>query len=241
MQTSVVTLPLTFPADGSVIFPCLIGSGDAWVLVDTGYPNTAEALLQQLEGQHLHAVLLTHDDFDHVGGLTALRATYPDLPFWSSVAEAAALSGLTPSERLLQAEAGFASLPNEMQDSARAFIALLRSQARFEITTTWEDGEACLPGWQVVHTPGHTRGHISLFAPENRTLIAGDALVFSDGQLDIANPHYTLDLPAAVRSVRRLQQLQPRSILCYHGGWVSGDVDNLLADVLARYAHELQG
>lgn len=238
MQTSVVTLPLTFPADGSVIFPCLIGSGDAQVLVDTGYPHTAEALLQQLAHHHLDAVLLTHDDFDHVGGLSALRAAYPELPFWSSVPEAAALSGRVPSERLQQAQAGFAMLPEEMQESAKAFIAMLRTQARFEMASTWQDGEACLPGWQVVYTPGHTRGHISLFAAESAALIAGDALVFADGQLDIANPQYTLDLPEAVRSVMRLKALQPERILCYHGGWVEGDLSNLLEDLLNRYQSE---
>ena len=32
-----------------------------------------------------------------------------------------------------------------------------------------------LPGWQILHTPGHTPGHVSFFRPADRTLVVGDA------------------------------------------------------------------
>lgn len=236
MLTSFSTIALKSPVDGSLIFPCIIGSGEDWVLVDTGYPDTSGDLLKQLNSYKLKATLLTHDDFDHVGGLSAIRKTFPTLPFWSSEPEAHALSGLVSSERLLQAEAGFDALPEDMKSGAAAFIELLRNQDRFEIKTTWQDGQECLPGWQVIYTPGHTRGHISLFAPDSLTLIAGDALVFADGRLEIANPHYALDLAAAVRSVARIQALRPTSILCYHGGWVKEGIDDMLEELQRIYA-----
>ena len=34
-----------------------------------------------------------------------------------------------------------------------------------------------MPGWQWIHTPGHSPGHISLFREKDRSLIAGDAFV----------------------------------------------------------------
>src|SRR5581483_12478231 len=32
-----------------------------------------------------------------------------------------------------------------------------------------------LPDWRVIHTPGHTDGHVSFFREADRTLIVGDA------------------------------------------------------------------
>ncbi len=33
-----------------------------------------------------------------------------------------------------------------------------------------------MPGWQAIHTPGHTPGHIVLFREADRLLIPGDAV-----------------------------------------------------------------
>jgi glyoxylase-like metal-dependent hydrolase (beta-lactamase superfamily II) len=32
-----------------------------------------------------------------------------------------------------------------------------------------------MPGWKIVHTPGHTLGHVSLLRLTDRVLLAGDA------------------------------------------------------------------
>ena len=37
-----------------------------------------------------------------------------------------------------------------------------------------------MPGWRWIHTPGHTPGHVCLFRPEGRVLLAGDALATVD-------------------------------------------------------------
>jgi glyoxylase-like metal-dependent hydrolase (beta-lactamase superfamily II) len=37
-----------------------------------------------------------------------------------------------------------------------------------------------LPGWQAIHSPGHTPGHISLYRREDGVLITGDAVLTVD-------------------------------------------------------------
>jgi len=71
--------------------------------------------------------------------------------------------------------------------------------------------------WQVVATPGHTPGHLSLWQPEERLLVVGDALSDYDvGWINIA-----LDgkeaASTAVDSLQRLVDLDPRVILPAHG------------------------
>jgi glyoxylase-like metal-dependent hydrolase (beta-lactamase superfamily II) len=71
-------------------------------------------------------------------------------------------------------------------------------------------------GLQVVATPGHTAGHLAVFDAGTQVLVAGDALTNTAG-LGGSNPQFTEDQAAAAASVRKLAQLQPRTILVGHG------------------------
>jgi glyoxylase-like metal-dependent hydrolase (beta-lactamase superfamily II) len=59
-------------------------------------------------------------------------------------------------------------------------------------------------------------GHISIYIPEDKILIAGDAVVWEDCELDIANPGFTLDMASALASVKRLSGLAIDRLYCYH-------------------------
>lgn len=71
-------------------------------------------------------------------------------------------------------------------------------------------------GLQIVGTPGHTAGHMAVWEPESRVLVAGDALN-NDGALSGANPQYSEDMNTAAESVRKLATLAPATILVGHG------------------------
>lgn len=95
------------------------------------------------------------------------------------------------------------------------------------------DGDAVF-GLQIIATPGHTPGHISVFDPPGRLLVAGDALNGADamggpaGDVAGANPQFTADLVAADDSVRKLASLDVDTILFGHGEpVVSGAGDKL--------------
>jgi glyoxylase-like metal-dependent hydrolase (beta-lactamase superfamily II) len=80
---------------------------------------------------------------------------------------------------------------------------------------TLADGDEVF-GLQIVGTPGHTVGHISIFDEDTGVLVAGDALN-NDGGLAGSAPEFTEDEAAAAASVRKLAALAPRTILVGHG------------------------
>lgn len=91
---------------------------------------------------------------------------------------------------------------------------------------------AVIAGLQVVATPGHTPGHISLFDPTTGALCTGDALVGAGGQVAGPDPQFTADMVAATASVARLAELPVEQILVCHGFPVTGG-QAALADLAA--------
>jgi glyoxylase-like metal-dependent hydrolase (beta-lactamase superfamily II) len=70
----------------------------------------------------------------------------------------------------------------------------------------------------VIHTPGHTPGHISLFIPAERLLISGDALRTENGDVVGPHPPATPDMPLAIASLKKLLDYPIDRVLSYHGG-----------------------
>ncbi|MFV0457808.1 MAG: MBL fold metallo-hydrolase [Actinomycetales bacterium] len=83
-------------------------------------------------------------------------------------------------------------------------------------------------GLQIIGTPGHTPGHVSVFDPTTGVLVAGDALRTTDG-LQGSDPQYTADQGAAAESVRKLAQLNVTAILPGHGPPLTTDAAGALS------------
>jgi glyoxylase-like metal-dependent hydrolase (beta-lactamase superfamily II) len=72
-------------------------------------------------------------------------------------------------------------------------------------------------GLQIIDTPGHTLGHISVFDPSNGVLVSGDALRTENGSVTGSDPRYTTDEKLAVKSVKKLAAMDVKAILPGHG------------------------
>ncbi|MGQ0848995.1 MAG: MBL fold metallo-hydrolase [Actinomycetota bacterium] len=89
-------------------------------------------------------------------------------------------------------------------------------------------------GLTMVHTPGHTPGHMAIFDPLASVLIAGDALTGTDGGVGGPNPQFTPDMDTANLSVAKMAGLAAETIYFGHGEPVLTGGSNLLVELAAE-------
>jgi len=82
-------------------------------------------------------------------------------------------------------------------------------------------------GMQVIATPGHTAGHLSLLVAEFGTLLIGDLVGTHDGQLMRAPAAFTADPDQAERSLRRTSAIDFQHLLPAHGAPVDQPAEAL--------------
>ncbi len=240
MKVEILEIEKAIEGEHIVLFPVLLQ--DAWrnYLIDCGYEETSEELEHELkalgiEPEDLTGVIITHDDHDHLGGLNFLKKKNKNLKVICGEHEKDSVSGKIKSERLVQAETSLKTILDEYMDWALNFIEKLKKVQRFAVDEVLSDNAIFEEELIAVHTPGHTKGHISLYFPKEKTVVAGDALVIENGEFNIANPAFTLDLKQALKSVEKIKNLNPLKIICYHGGMMENNVNEKLATLLDTY------
>lgn len=236
----VETLTLTQKIGSQTIdvHPVIIFNDLDLILCDAGYPNQVDQIENELNKhgfsiKDITKIVITHHDHDHIGSLNALKKKNKNLIVISSEIEAPFIEDQSKSLRLIQAEEYNKKLSGKELEFGIQFVNYLRTIQSCNIDQTIKDGDYILPGLRVVFTPGHTPGHISLFCEDSHTVITGDALAIENNKLVIANPEFTLDLENCVNSIRKILNLAPQKVICYHGGTIENEVEKLLNDILS--------
>jgi glyoxylase-like metal-dependent hydrolase (beta-lactamase superfamily II) len=150
-------------------------------LVDPG--GDVDLLLAAVEkaGVTLEKILLTHGHLDHVGGAHEL-ARRLGIP----------IIGPHPDDAFL-----FESLPVQAQMFGFPPATAFTPDQWLSDGDTVTLGELAL---RVIHTPGHTPGHVVLFEPKSRHAFVGDVLFKgSIGRTDFPRGNYE-DLIDAIRN-----------------------------------------
>ncbi len=200
---------------GIIANPYLIIDCGELTLIDTGMPGSHKKILRYIAGlgytpNDLKRILITHADFDHVGGLAALKAEAGALVFAHSN-EAAAMAAGRPSRKLKPSNI-FANLLYRAMD--RLFKA-----APVQVDELLAEGQVLpvLGGLRVLETFGHTPGHLSFFAPSAGILFVGDSIVSEKTGLRGSRGANNWDQQRSDESVRKQATLGARIICPGHG------------------------
>ncbi|MFI5622472.1 MBL fold metallo-hydrolase [Nocardioides sp. NPDC051685] len=230
----------------------LVSAGAGWLLVDAGWAGDADRIEAGTKqalgpGQRPEAILLTHVHPDHSGAARELAGRW-SCPVYLHPAELPIANGDFDAMRRTAAPLDrWAVLPVMRAMGRRRREAVLAGNALGEAARTLhpEAPVPGLPGWEVVATPGHTPGHLSLFRTADRVLISGDALVnlrlnsvrgLLRQQPGLTGPPWysTWDPAAADASIQHLADLHPRVLGPGHGRPLTGPDTPHRVDDVAR-------
>ncbi|MBG9540062.1 MBL fold metallo-hydrolase [Bacillus thuringiensis] len=193
-----------------IIHPILLWNDEMAVLIDTGFPGQFEDIQVEMKRvgvsvDKLKVVILTHQDIDHIGSLPdLLESGVSDIKVYAHELDKRYIEGDLPLLKDVHVE----------------------NPPKGKVSDTVIDGQE-LPycgGILILHTPGHTPGHISLYLKQSKTLIAGDSMCSVNGKLGGIHAPTTLNIMEAQQSLKKYLNLDIESVVCYHGGLSKGNI-----------------
>ena len=165
---------------GNIIHPTLLWDQEMAVLIDTGFPGQIEELRVAMDKvgvsfDKLKVMILTHQDIDHIGSLPEiLQECGSNIKVYAHDLDKPYIQGDLPL----------------LKDRH------LENPPKGKVDDTLKDGQE-LPyygGIRVIHTPGHTPGHISLYLRQSKTLVAGDSMYSVNGIIGGIHAPTALDI-----------------------------------------------
>jgi glyoxylase-like metal-dependent hydrolase (beta-lactamase superfamily II) len=208
--------------DRLFLVPCVVANpyilvdADGLTIIDAGLPRSERKILAYVSSLGRSAVdvkriILTHADLDHVGGLAALHKLTGGRTYASRI-EADAIASGVPSRQIKAS--GF-SVMRLMFSLVRPFM----KATPFQVDEILTDGQIlpALGGLRVIETPGHTPGHISLFASSVGVLFSGDSLVTDENGIHGSQSGLTWDEVKAREAERKQAALGARIVCSGHG------------------------
>jgi hydroxyacylglutathione hydrolase len=126
------------------------------IVVDPGDDISRIQDILQRYSLTVKAIVITHAHIDHIGGAQKLKAA-TGAPVW-----------MNANDQVLY----------DHLDMQAAWLGI-RTPLQTDIDTNARDGDTLQLGaaeFQVMHTPGHTQGSISLYIPAEQKVVAGDTL-----------------------------------------------------------------
>lgn len=176
-------------------------------LVDTGGPGSGRRIERALarvgrRPEDVRQILLTHGHGDHAGTAALLNDRY-GTPVVVGANDAGVVAGRDP-------------YPFAPSAVGRATYGWLSRYRRFQPTRSVEGRTELEGGLEMIPAPGHTDGHMVVWAPDLRALVLGDS-VWQIGPLRPSWRMFTRDYERNVDSIGALADLPSETLLLGHG------------------------
>jgi len=221
---------------GGHVHAFLLDDGGDLTLIDTLFDTDAGRILARISAigkrvEDLKHIVLTHAHRSQLGGLATLKGL-SGARVYSHAWEADIVAG----ERVAQPISPVPMRP--VRTYWRVYYLQLGAalgrgkHPPCPVDATLEDGDRVGPV-TVLHTPGHTPGHLAFWWPARKVLIAGDAIA-TYPEFEPGWPVFTLNPTQHRVSLRRMAELDPEVLAVGHG-------DPLTAGAAVRLRSLIEG
>ncbi|MCH5585358.1 MBL fold metallo-hydrolase [Shimazuella sp. AN120528] len=221
------TYQLSFLANVFPVNCYLVEEKHELTLIDCALPYSNKAILKTaIEiGKPITRIVLTHAHEDHIGALDKLKQALPEARVFISKRDAKLLRG--------------DNSPEEGEENTPIRGAIPKPQSIKTVPDQLLDESDTIGSLQVLLTPGHTPGSISLLDNRNNHLIVGDALQTRGGVAVSGDMRLWFPFPAiatwsklaALNSARKIKNTEPSLIATGHGKMLKNPNDSLAAAI----------
>lgn len=190
MDSKIISFNIPIPFPIGPVHSYLI-RGDSITLIDSG-PKTEKAwkaLIYQLNAngyrlKDIDQIILTHHHVDHIGLLSLMKEHHPNIKI---LAHPLTIPVVEKDPDYLQRKVQYFEelylrnglSPSQVESIKRFYHDLEEYADPVNVDQELNDGMK-IPGndhWQVIHSPGHSQGHITLYNSNQEILIAGDHII----------------------------------------------------------------
>lgn len=200
------------------------------ILLDTGLMKDDRERLSDFfdENQlHVSGILLSHAHIDHIGNAAYFKEKYQ-----CQVAMTRSEAMIVDS--VLSLKVFYSNYPLSKVEEHFGHMVV---KADILIEENQEQVTLCGVTFGILHTPGHSIGHISITTPDDVTYI-GDALI-SQEVMDSAKLPYAYILMKDLASKMKLYHLQSSMYILAHKG-VYPDIKDLITDNIYFYRNRAE-
>lgn len=204
----------------------LLAGTEAGLLIDTTADATAEEYIggylehNGYDLEKVRYVVNTHSDWDHIGGNAAVRELVPHALFMCHELDRPMIEDI---ERMIDER--YCEFVDEhglgLNEGAKEEIRRGSGTTAIDLSVRGEETVHLGADWRVriVHTPGHSRGSISVEDPRSHSLIVGDAVLRDGIPLADGTPAFPPTyryVETYIATAQRLQAMDPDCLLTSH-------------------------
>jgi len=216
------------------------------VLVDAGWARTGNDLAEMIQDRlgpiSIDRLLITHLHPDHFGGSRSIVRTYSARVSYHKRETLHRRYYYTIFSRGMAYAGDRLGFPADVLETVKGAISASR-QILPEADSYLVEGETFrtqFGPWSVLHTPGHSPGHICLHRQSDGILISGDHILPGETPNVAFYPLPRYDaLRSYLASLAKVKKLRPSSALPGHGNVIASVAERIEA-ISAHHEERLQ-